>query len=196
MTTATTLAVPLRTSGGAPARKATRKPPVLRLVPKRRSSAAKMPFVLVVVTILVGGLLGLLLLNTLVAQGSFRLHDLSKSSKALQLQEQDLAKQVEALQAPAALAAHATSLGMVQGGPPAFLKLPTGTVLGQPTAGVAPVVVAPPTTTTATKPAVKPAVTPAVKPVVKPATKPATKPAAKPAAKRTTKPPTTAGAHR
>ena len=40
MTTATTLAVPLRTSGGAAARKATRKPPVLRLVPKRRSSAA------------------------------------------------------------------------------------------------------------------------------------------------------------
>ena len=86
----TTLAVPLRTAGGAAggeaARKATRKAPSLRLVPKRHSSAAKMPFVLVVVAILVGGLLGLLLLNTLVAQGSFRLHDLSKSSKALQLQ--------------------------------------------------------------------------------------------------------------
>lgn len=156
MTTATTFAVPLRTQGSA---KAPRKAPTLRLVPKRHSSAAKMPFVLVVVAILVGGLLGLLLLNTLVAQGSFRLHDLSTQSKQLDLREQDLAKQVEALQAPAALAAQASSFGMVQGGPPAFLQLPSGKVLGQPMPGVAPVVAGPAVTAkpAALKPATKPA---------------------------------------
>lgn len=156
MTTATT-AVPLRSGGTA--RRPTRKPPVLRLVPQRRSSAAKMPFVLVVVTILVGGLLGLLLLNTLVAQGSFRLSDLAKTSKGLQLQEQDLTKQVEALEAPAALAARATQLGMVPGGPPAFLKLPEGKVLGQPEPGVAPAPAPAPASSTA--PTVAPRPTPA-----------------------------------
>ena len=131
MSTATVTSVPLRSSAPAPRR-------TLRLVPQRRSQAAKTPFVVVVVTILVGGLLGLLLLNTLVAQDSFALHDLRQQGKALQQQEQELARQVQAKQAPANLAAQAASLGMVPGGPPAFLQLPSGTVLGQPTPGVAP----------------------------------------------------------
>ena len=178
----TTRAVPLRTPLVEP-KKASRSAAALKLVPQRRSQAAKTPFVVVVVTILVSGLLGLLLLNTLVAQDSFALHDLTTKGKALEQQEQDLSRQVQAAQAPAALAARATELGMVPGGPPAFLELPSGRVLGQPTAGVAPVQASTtwtaPKPTTPTKPATKTA-----------ATKPAT---AKPAtAKRTAKKPTTA----
>jgi hypothetical protein len=139
---ARTLAMPLRSPVS---RAAPRKTAALRLVPQRHSSAAKAPFVVVVVALLVGGLLGLLLLNTLVAQDSFALHDLGKQAKALEQQEQDLARQVQALQAPGELASRATALGMVPGGPPAFLRLSDGKVLGQPTAGVAPV--APPVTT-------------------------------------------------
>ncbi|MGB8651510.1 MAG: hypothetical protein WCD35_12710, partial [Mycobacteriales bacterium] len=129
--------VPLRSpvTPGAP-----RRSSPLRLVTQRRSSAAKAPFVVVVVMLLVGGLLGLLLLNTLVAQDSFALHDLTKQGKALDQREQELGRQVQTLQAPAQLAARATSLGMVPGGPPAFLRLPDGRVLGQPMPGVAPVV--------------------------------------------------------
>lgn len=186
MTTARTLAMPLR-SPLAPATPAKRVSP-LRLVPQRRSSAAKAPFVVVVVTLLVGGLLGLLLLNTLVAQDSFALHDLSKNARALQQQEQDLARQVQALQAPADLAGRAVHLGMVPGGPPAFLRLSDGKVLGQPMPGVAPVVpVKPPVVTTAARTA-----------VTKPATKPATKATPKATVKRGTRPATTpaAGAHR
>jgi hypothetical protein len=131
---------------------APKKATPLRLVPQRRSSAAKAPFVVVVMALLGGGLLGLLLLNTLVAQGSFALHDLSAQGKALEQREQELGRQVQALQAPAVLANRASRLGMVPGGPPAFLRLPDGKVLGQPTAGVAPVVAAPKASTTWTAP--------------------------------------------
>lgn len=164
-----TLGVPLR----SPLPKAPqRRVAGLRLVPQRRSSAAKAPFVVVVVLLLVGGLLGLLLLNTLVAQGSFALHDLSSSGKALQQQEQDLAAQVQTLQAPADLAHRATALGMVPGGAPAFLRLSDGRVLGRPSAGVPPVPprVAPAAPTTVTKPST----------VTKPIGKPSGKPSAQP----------------
>ena len=183
--------MPLRSPLPKPAAKRTSP---LRLVPQRHSSAAKAPFVIAVVALLVGGLLGLLLLNTLVAQDSFALHDLSKQGKALDLREQDLARQVQALQAPAALAARATSYGMVAGGPPAFLELPSGRVLGQPTAGVAPVVPHSSTTWTSPKPPL-PAKPQAVAPAKPIATKPtATKPTAtKPTA---TKPGKPAAAHR
>lgn len=138
MTTATARAVPLRLPDGrtAPTPRALPAPRgLLRLVPQRRSRAAKTPFAVVLVVLLVGGLLGLLVLNTLVAQDSFALHDLAAQSRALQLREQQLAGQVQQVQAPARLAAQATRLGMVPGGPPAFLRLPDGRVLGQPTKG-------------------------------------------------------------
>jgi hypothetical protein len=139
--TARTLSLPLRSPlpKGAP-----RKVAGLRLVTQRRSSAAKAPFVVVLVSLLVGGLLGLLLLNTLVAQGSFRLHDLGTKGKALELRQQDLQRQVQALQAPAELARRAAALGMVPGNAPAFLRLSDGKVLGVATAGLAPVVPAAP----------------------------------------------------
>jgi hypothetical protein len=169
-------ATPLRNPSTKPAAKAApRKATPLKLVPSARSSAARTPFVVVVVTLLVSGLLGLLLLNMVVAQGSFQLHALAKQGKALDLREQELASRVQAMQAPGVLAQRATALGMVPGGPPAFLQLPSGKVLGQPTAGVAPApkATATPTTQVTSKPA-------AAKTATKPATKPTTKPASKP----------------
>lgn len=163
MTTAT--ARPLPRAHQAPARpqaKVAPKRTPLRLVPTARSKAARTPFVVVVVTLLVSGLLGLLLLNMVVAQGSFQLHNLTKQGRALDQREQELAGRVQALQAPGVLAQRATALGMVPGGPPAFLELPSGKVLGQPTAGVAPAPVVtgqPVTTATATKPTAKPTAT-------------------------------------
>ena len=161
MTTAAARTVPLR-SPSAPAPKALPSARgLLKLVPQRRSQAAKTPFAIVLVVLLVGGLLGLLLLNTLVAQGSFTLHDLTNQSRDLQLREQQLAGQVEDEQAPGKLAQRAAKLGMVPGGPPAFLHLPDGRVLGKATQGKAapvvvapkPVTTAPATTTAATQPA-------------------------------------------
>jgi hypothetical protein len=174
--TARTLSLPLR----SPLPKtATKKAAGLRIVPQRRSSAAKAPFVVVLVSLLVGGLLGLLLLNTLIAQGSFRLHDLSNQGRALELRQQDLQRQVQALQAPAELAHRAAALGMVPGNAPVFLRLSDGKVLGVATAGLAPAGSAQPKAPTS-------ATGTAAKPPSKPGTRPA---AAKPAG-------TTTGAHR
>jgi len=139
-------AMPLR----EPAKAAPRRVTPLRLVPKRRSSAARTPFVVVIVSLLVVGLLGLLLLNLMVQRGSFELHTLSKQGRALDLQEQTLSNRVQGLQAPGVLAQRAASLGMVPGGPPAFLQLPSGRVLGEARPGVAPVTLLPAKATTST----------------------------------------------
>ncbi|MDP9183691.1 MAG: hypothetical protein M3P04_13060 [Actinomycetota bacterium] len=181
-------AVPLRLPETSPTPRALPSTKgLLRLVPQRRSQAAKTPFVVVLVLLLVGGLLGLLLLNTMVAQDSFTLHDLAKQSRDLQLREQQLAGQLEAQQAPNQLAARATEMGMVPGGAPAFLRLPDGRVLGRPSMG-------------------KNAITPvAPKPAASSAPSTAARTTAKPAqprgsttwtAPRTSPPPTSTGAHR
>jgi hypothetical protein len=127
------------------------RPAYLRLVAARRSQAAKAPFIMVVVGILGAGLLGLLLLNTVLAQDAFRLHTLQLQSHALADQEQALQRDVERLQSSGSLAQRATALGMVPGGPPAFLRLSDGTVLGAPAPGRAPVV--PPPAAPASTPA-------------------------------------------
>ena len=123
MTTATSTRV-------LPAAAGPRRSASLGLVPQRRSTAAKAPFVVAVVGLLVAGLLGLLLLNTVVAQNAFRLHDLQQQGRVLGDREQALAKQVQALQAPGAISDRALALGMVPGGVPVFLRLPDGAVLG------------------------------------------------------------------
>ena len=109
---------------------AARRRPRLRLVATARSVAPRAPFVAVLVSILVAGLLGLLVLNTALAQDAFAVHTLSTQGRALADQEQSLSREVEALRSPQALAAQAGELGMVQAGPPAFLRLPDGVILG------------------------------------------------------------------
>lgn len=110
----------------------------LRLVVARRSTAARAPFVVAVVLSLGAGLLGLLVLNTALAQDAFALHSLQVNGHVLADREQALQREVADLQSPAALAARATALGMVPGGSPAFLRLPDGAVLGAPTPGKLP----------------------------------------------------------
>lgn len=105
-------------------------PAALRLVPTGRTSAPRAPFITLVVLLLAGGLLGLLALNTALAQGSFRLYALTTEGKELADREQVLEREVETLRTPRNLAQKARELGMVQSGAPAFLRLPDGTVLG------------------------------------------------------------------
>ncbi len=113
-------------------------PPPLQVVPSLRHRVARGPFVSMVVAVLAAGLLALLGLNTVLAQGSFRQHALQVQAKQLADREQDLRHQVDALQAPAALAAAAQAQGMVPAGPPAFLRLPDGAVLGEAAPATAP----------------------------------------------------------
>ncbi|WP_327428049.1 hypothetical protein [Streptomyces sp. NBC_01236] len=102
-----------------------------RLLPAGAGQAARTPFVLLVVLLLGGGLIGLLVLNSALSEGSFRLDDLQKDTKSLTDEEQALQRDVDAYAAPDALQRRARELGMVPGGDPAFLN-PDGTVKGVP----------------------------------------------------------------
>ncbi|MFI6337456.1 septum formation initiator family protein [Streptomyces sp. NPDC050535] len=102
-----------------------------RLLPAGAGTAARTPFVLLVVLLLGGGLIGLLVLNSALSAGSFQLDDLQKDTKSLTDEEQALQRDVDAYAAPDALQLRARELGMVPGGDPAFLG-PDGSVKGVP----------------------------------------------------------------
>ncbi|HET9379319.1 MAG TPA: septum formation initiator family protein [Streptomyces sp.] len=93
--------------------------------------AARTPFVLLVVVLLGGGLITLLVLNSALSAGSFRLDDLERQTQDLKDEEQALQRDVDSYSAPDALQRRAQELGMVPGGDPAFLG-PDGKVRGVP----------------------------------------------------------------
>ncbi|WP_344334850.1 hypothetical protein, partial [Streptomyces globosus] len=99
--------------------------------------AARTPFVLLVVALLAGGLISLLLLNSALNEGSFRLAKLKKETTALTDEEQALQRDVDAYSAPDALQRRAVELGMVPGGSPAFID-GNGKVSGTAPAAEAP----------------------------------------------------------
>jgi cell division protein FtsB len=86
----------------------------------------------------VGGLVSLLLLNTVLAQDAYTLHSLQKETAALADTEQALAQQVAQAENPAVLAERARSLGLVPAPNPVFVRGSDGTILGVPTPAVAP----------------------------------------------------------
>ncbi|MGW8553168.1 septum formation initiator family protein [Streptomyces tubercidicus] len=96
-----------------------------------RGTAARTPFVLLIVVLLGSGLITLLLLNSALNQGSFELSKLEKQTDELSDEQQALQQEVDAYSAPGALERRARKLGMVPGGTPVFL-LPDGTVRGRP----------------------------------------------------------------
>lgn len=123
-----------------------------KLLPTGRAQAARTPFVLLVVLLLGGGLIGLLVLNSALSEGAFELDDLKRETKSLTDEEQALQRDIDAYSAPDALQRRARELGMVPGGDPAFLS-PDGKVKGAPApAARAPVVIPPEALTTATAP--------------------------------------------
>ncbi|MFE5817830.1 septum formation initiator family protein [Streptomyces sp. NPDC056479] len=120
-----------------------------RLFPPGAGQAARAPFVLLVVLLLGGGLIGLLVLNSALSEGAFQLDDIKRETKSLTDEEQSLQRDIDAYSAPDALQRRARELGMVPGGDPAFLN-PDGTVKGVPSAaptgqllGRSPLVLAP-----------------------------------------------------
>lgn len=114
-----------------------------RLMPAGPSNAARTPFVLLVVLLLGGGLISLLLLNSALNEGSFRLSELKKRTTELTDDQQALQRDVDSASEPDALARRAQELGMVPGGSPVFLG-PNGKVRGVPSAASAAPVTATP----------------------------------------------------
>ncbi|ARF54898.1 septum formation initiator family protein [Streptomyces gilvosporeus] len=101
------------------------------LLPAGAGTAARTPFVLLIVVLLGSGLITLLLLNSALNQGSFELSRLEKKTDDLTDEQQALQQEVDGYSAPDALEKRARKLGMVPGGNPAFL-MPDGTVRGKP----------------------------------------------------------------
>ncbi|MFE9646563.1 hypothetical protein ACFYO0_21120 [Streptomyces sp. NPDC006365] len=173
-----------------------------RLIPSGSGQAARTPFVLLVVLLLGGGLIGLLMLNSALSEGAFKLDDLQDDTKSLTDEEQALQRDVDAYSAPDALQRRARELGMVPGGDPAFLN-PDGTVRGVPEAAQqssvrVPLVLSPETLDSARKPKPTAKPTPTPTPKSRPTPKPtptasrAPSPKAKPSTP-STQPPTTPG---
>ena len=78
------------------------------------------------------GLLSLLVLNTALAKGSFRAHELRVQKADLAQREQLLRTQIENASSPVTLYRRATDLGMVESVTPAFIRLADGEILGVP----------------------------------------------------------------
>lgn len=102
--------------------------PVLTVVPTAAPSHGGM--LVVCAGLLLLGLLGLLLLNMNLAEGSFRAHELQRTAGDLAEAEATLEQEITTLSSPAALASAASGLGMVPASSPAFLSLDDGSVLG------------------------------------------------------------------
>lgn len=96
----------------------------LRILPGGSSRSPRAPFVVLVLIVLGVGLIGLLLLNTSLQQGSFALDELEAETTQLRDQQTTLADEVAARGAPTELARRARLLGMVPVEEPKFLQLP------------------------------------------------------------------------
>ncbi len=102
----------------------------LRVVPAAIERTGTGKFAAICMLLLAGGLLGLLLFNAQLAQGSYRLHDLQVASGTLTDQEHELTRALDAERNPGALAKKAIALGMVPATSMAFIDLEHGRVLG------------------------------------------------------------------
>lgn len=129
---ATARALPTARTGEAPPQRQ------LQVLPGGAQRAARAPFVLLVVAVLAGGLLGLLRLNIALAADALTLSDLKHTNTTLTDQVQALDQRLDVEASPARLAARASTLGMVPNPNPAFIRLSDGRVLGSPTPGAKP----------------------------------------------------------
>ena len=85
--------------------------------------------------IIAAGIVGLLLLNTVINTNAYALQDLRDNQKALDASEQQLTDELAELSAPGNLAAAADQLGLVEASDVTYLRLPDGKELKMPRPG-------------------------------------------------------------
>jgi hypothetical protein len=146
--------------------------------------APRVPFALLLVGLIVGGMCALLALNTASAANELARHELATKDTDVAARLEQVRNEVAASAAPGSLGSAAAALGMVPAGAPAFLNVDANgkvVLLGSP-APASPAPAPPPpakATVTPAKPQ-GPATTPAKTPATTPATTartPATTPA-------------------
>lgn len=106
--------------------------PRLRVAPPRPVAVPRAPFVAMVLVMVIAGVLGILMINTRTNQNAFRLDKLQQQQAVLDVQQQQLEKQIAEYESPGSLAAQARKLGLVRDEQPAFIRLPDGKVIGVP----------------------------------------------------------------
>ncbi|MEV7326951.1 MULTISPECIES: hypothetical protein [Micromonospora] len=112
---------------------ATARPPRLRVAPPAPVSVPRAPFAALIVVLVVGGVLGILAVNTKINENAFRLEKLQQQQARLDLEKQQLDKQIAEAEAPGNLTAEARRLGLVDAGEPGYVRLPDGKLpLGVP----------------------------------------------------------------
>lgn len=121
-----------RTLTAAPSRLEEARAVGLRLVRPVRSRARKAPFVVVVMSVLAAGLVGLILMSTVLQAQSFEAAKLDRQAASLEAQQQAIGREVGKLQSPANVARRAIEIGMVPNANPVFLRVPGNQVLGKP----------------------------------------------------------------
>jgi len=98
-----------------------------------RTGPRRAPFVLLIASLLVGGLCALLALNTAAAAAELRRQSLAQANADAADDVQQLTAELAARRAPAALSSAAAALGMVPADHPVFLRIRpngSGNVLG------------------------------------------------------------------
>ncbi len=104
--------------------------PKLSLVPPPARTGGKAFFLIACMLVLVAGLIGSLVLNTLMAHGSYEQSTLQRQL-AEQAQTQDtLQTQLDSLTAPLHVAQAAKKLGMVQQQAPLMIRISDGSIVG------------------------------------------------------------------
>ena len=118
-------------AGWAPALPTSRAWPRPVAAPKQR--LARFPFLMVLIGTFGLGMVGLLMLNTTLQNQAFQARSLNRQATELAYIQADLENRLDQTAAPAELARLASKAGMRPNPHPAFLVLPEGKIIGEPT---------------------------------------------------------------
>ncbi|HUQ00264.1 MAG TPA: hypothetical protein VM093_07365 [Aeromicrobium sp.] len=136
MSALTHLAIPHRATtrlrGTKAGARTTQPKRALRLVAPVTSRARRTPFVVVLLSMIGAGLVGLILISTAMQAQTFELDRLTTQARELETQQQALQREVSELESPRNLGPRALAHGMVPSQTPVYLQLSDGTVKGSP----------------------------------------------------------------
>jgi hypothetical protein len=107
------------------------------LVAPVAARARRTPFVVVLLSMIGVGLVGLILLSTHMQAQAFALDRLQDQARDLQTEQESLQREVSQLESPRNLGSRALVYGMVPSRTPVYLRLSDGEVIGRPEAAEA-----------------------------------------------------------
>lgn len=119
---------------GRPAPKRDTAPKLALVAPQPQSKLGALPFFVLVAGVLAIGMVGVLLLNITIQSQAGELRALQRHAEELDYRRAVLQGEVEQLRSSSNIAARASALGMRPNPHPAFILLPSGEIVGTPTA--------------------------------------------------------------